>query len=250
MDKLTHIGLDVHKETIAVAVLRPGTVECDERVIPNTSEAIRRLFAHYPDRSLLATCYEAGPTGYDTHRLITSLGISCDVIAPSLIPRRSGARVKTDRIDARNLARLHRAGELTSIRVPSSAEEAVRDLVRAREDIKCDRRIARQRIRSFLLRHGKRYPTPGARWSSKFEVWMRSLRFEEPMATATFEHLTGAYFVRASQLCAIDAQIEQLALMEPLAAPVARLRAFRGIDTLSAVTIAVDVADDPIMTTW
>jgi transposase len=243
MQQLTHIGLDVHKDTIAVAVLRPDAVTCDERVIPNSSEAIRKLFAHYPDRSLLATCYEAGPTGYDTHRLITSLGIACDVIAPSLIPKRSGARVKTDRIDARNLARLHRAGELTAIRVPTSAEEAVRDLVRAREDIKCDRRIARQRIRSFLLRYGKRYPVPSARWSSKFEVWVRALRFEEPMAQAAFEHLTGAYFVRDSQLCAIDRQIEQLALMEPLAAPVARLRAFRGIDTLSAVTIAVETCD-------
>src|SRR5665648_886193 len=171
MEEPTHIGLDVHKETIAVAVLRPGTVECDERVIPNTPEALRRLLSRYPDGAALRTCYEAGPTGYDTQRLITSLGISCDVIAPSLIPRRSGARVKTDRADARNLARLHRAGELVAVRVPTPAEEALRDLVRAREDLKNDRRIARQRIRSFLLRYGKRYPAPGSRWSFRFEVW-------------------------------------------------------------------------------
>jgi transposase len=162
MDELTHIGLDVHKDTIAVAVLRSGATTCDERVIPNTPEAVRKLFARYPDRSVLRTCYEAGPTGHDTHRLISSLGIACDVIAPSLIPRRSGVRVKTDRSDARNLARLHRAGELTAVRVPMPAEEALRDLVRAREDLKNDRRIARQRIRSFLLRYGKRYPTLGA----------------------------------------------------------------------------------------
>src|SRR5450756_1271628 len=136
MQEPTHIGLDVHKETIAVAVLRAGTVECDERVIPNTPEALRKLLSRYPDRSLLRTCYEAGPTGYDTQRLITSLGIACDVIAPSLIPRRSGVRVKTDRTDARNLARLHRAGELVAVRVPTPAEEALRDLVRAREDRK------------------------------------------------------------------------------------------------------------------
>jgi len=146
MNECTHIGLDVHKDTIAVAVLRPGITDCDERVIPNTPEAVRRLLSRYPDPSQLSICYEAGPTGYDTHRLITSLGIACDVIAPSLIPKRSGVRVKTDRIDARNLARLHRAGELTSVRVPTPAEEAVRDLVRAREEIKNDRRIARQRI--------------------------------------------------------------------------------------------------------
>ena len=97
MNECTHIGLDVHKDTIAVAVLRPGITDCDERVIHNTPEAVRRLLSRYPDPSQLSTCYEAGPTGYDTHRLITSLGIACDVIAPSLIPKRSGVRVKTDR---------------------------------------------------------------------------------------------------------------------------------------------------------
>jgi transposase len=243
MDKLTHIGLDVHKETIAVAVLRPGATECDERVIPNTPEAIRKLFSRYPDPSLLKTCYEAGPTGYDTHRLITSLGIACEVIAPSLIPKRSGVRVKTDRSDARNLARLYRAGELVCVRVPTPTEEAVRDLVRAREDLKSDRRIARQRIRSFLLRYGKRYPAATDRWSFRFEVWMRALRFEEPAAQAAFEHLLAAYFVRDSQLSAVDRQIEELALLYPLAEPVARLRAFRGIDTLTAVTIATETCD-------
>jgi len=243
MEEPTHIGLDVHKETIAVAVLRAGTVECDERVIPNTPEALRKLLSRYPDRSLLRTCYEAGPTGYDTQRLITSLGIACDVIAPSLIPRRSGVRVKTDRTDARNLARLHRAGELVAVRVPTPAEEALRDLVRAREDLKNDRRIARQRIRSFLLRYGKRYPAPGSRWSFRFEVWMRALRFDEPASQAAFDHLVGAYFVRDSQLGAVDAQITELALLEPLAEPVARLRAFRGIDTLTAVTLLTETCD-------
>jgi len=243
MQEPTHIGLDVHKETIAVAVLRAGTVECDERVIPNTPEALRKLLSRYPDRSLLRTCYEAGPTGYDTQRLITSLGIACDVIAPSLIPRRSGVRVKTDRTDARNLARLHRAGELVAVRVPTPAEEALRDLVRAREDLKNDRRIARQRIRSFLLRYGKRNPAPGSRWSFRFEVWMRALRFDEPASQAAFDHLVGAYFVRDSQLGAVDAQITELALLEPLAEPVARLRAFRGIDTLTAVTLLTETCD-------
>ena len=243
MTELTHIGLDVHKDTIAVAVLRPGTTECDERVIPNTPDALRRMLSRHPDPSLLRTCYEAGPTGYDTHRLIASLDIACDVIAPSLIPKRSGVRVKTDRSDARNLARLHRAGELTSVRVPTPAEEAVRDLVRAREDLKSDRRIARQRIRSFLLRYGKRYPAPGARWSHRFEVWMRALRFDEPAAQAAFEHLLGAYLVRDSQLSAVDGRIEELASLEPLATDVARLRAFRGIDTLTAVTVTTETCD-------
>jgi transposase len=243
MAEPTHIGLDVHKETIAVAVLRPGSSTCDQRVIPNTPEALRKLLARFPDRAALRTCYEAGPTGYDTQRLVSSLGIDCEVIAPSLIPRRSGARVKTDRADARNLARLHRAGELVAVRVPSAAEEALRDLVRAREDLKGDRRIARQRLRSFLLRYGKRYPGGSDRWSSRFEVWARAQRFEEAACQAAFAHLLSAYFMRDTQLAAVDAQIAELALAEPLAGDVARLRALRGIDTLTAVTLVTETCD-------
>jgi len=239
----THIGLDVHKESIAVTVLRPGVSECDERVIANPPEALRKLFARYPERAALRTCYEAGPTGYEAHRFLSSLGIACEVIAPSLVPRRAGVRVKTDRLDARNLDRLYRAGELVAIRVPTPAEEALRDLVRAREDLKGDRRIARQRIRSFLLRYGVRYPHGPDRWSHRFEVWARALRFEEAACQAAFEHLLGAYLVRDAQLAAIGRQIEELALAEPLAASVARLRALRGIDTLTAVTLVSEVCD-------
>jgi hypothetical protein len=158
MDNATHLGLDVHKDTIAVAVLRPGQHEPDERTIPNTPEALRSLVGRGRAKGRLVACYEAGPTGYDTYRLLTSLGVPCDVIAPTLIPRRAGRRVKTDRIDARNLARLHRARELTAIRVPTPEEEAIRDLVRVREDLKDDRRRTMHRMKSFLLRQGRRYP--------------------------------------------------------------------------------------------
>lgn len=243
MSDFTHIGLDVHKDTIAVAVLRPGTTEVDERVIPNTPEAVRRLLRRHEDPEALRVCYEAGPTGYDTHRLIISLGIACDVIAPSMIPRRSGVRVKTDRIDARNLARLHRAGELTNVRVPTSAEEAVRDLIRVREEVKSDRRIARQRIRSFLLRYGKRYPGGSDRWSSRFEVWARALTFEEPHATEAFSNLLAAYFVRDTQLAAMGRCIEEIATEEPFAEGVALLGALRGIGTLSAMTVLAETCD-------
>ncbi len=242
MNECTHIGLDVHKDTIAVATLRPVTGEIDERVVPNTPEAVRKLLRrHEPETTRLA--YEAGPSGYDTHRLVSSLGFRCDMIAPSLIPRKSGSRVKTDRIDARNLARLHRAGELTSVRVPTAAEEAVRDLIRVREEVKCDRRIARQRIRSFLLRYGKRYPHGPDRWSQRFEVWARSLTFDEDLATEAFRNLLSAYFVRDAQLAEMGRRIEELAATEPFADSVARLSALRGIGTLSAMTILAETCD-------
>jgi len=211
-------------------------------VIPNTPEAIRRLLSRH-DPLTAHLCYEAGPTGYDTHRLVSALGFPCDVIAPSMIPRRSGVRVKTDRIDARNLARLHRAGELTSVRVPGAAEEAVRDLIRVREEVKCDRRIARQRIRSFLLRYGQRYPGPRDTWSVRFETWARALKFEEAHAGEAFQHLLAAYFVRDTQLAEMGRRIEQIAASEPFAGNVARLSTLRGIGTLTAMTILAETCD-------
>ena len=244
MDNITHIGLDVHKETIAVATLRPGAPTCEERVIPNTPEAIRKLISGLGDPSRLLACYEAGPTGYDTQRLLSSFGVGCDVIAPALIPRRAGVRSKTDRSDARNLARLHRAGELTRIRIPAPAEEALRDLIRTREDLKSDRRIARQRIKSFLLRHGRHYPhTRAARWSGAFEEWARAETFSEAATQAAFSHLMAANSTRSAQLAAMDAEIMRAAEEPELAPGVARLRCFRGIDTLSAVTLLAEVGD-------
>jgi transposase len=243
MDSVTQIGLDVHKETIAVALLRPGEARPDERVIANTSEALRKLVAGLGDPSRYAACYEAGPTGYDTQRLLVTLGVSCDVIAPSLIPRRAGRRVKTDRLDARNLARLHRAGELTAIMIPSAEEEALRDLVRVREDLKADRRRAVQRLKSSLLRQGRRFPGSDRGWTAAYDRWVRTQMFPEPAAGAAFDHCLMALSQRTQQLEAIDRQIEEAGLRPPLAEPVARLRCFRGIDTLSAVTIAAEVCD-------
>jgi len=210
MDNATHLGLDVHKDTIAVAILPPGEAEPAERTIANTPEALRTLIRRGSFEHPVA-CYEAGPTGYETHRLLTSLGVPCDVVAPTMIPRRSGARVKTDQIDARNLARLHRAGELTPIRVPSPAEEALRDLVRVREDIKDDRRKTQHRVKSFLLRQGRRYPGRDKGWSDKFDLWARSHRFGEPAADAAYRHCLAALDVRRSQLATITAEIEAAA---------------------------------------
>jgi len=241
MDNATRLGLDVHKETIAVALLRPNQETPDERVIPNTPEALRALVA--PHRSRLIACYEAGPTGYDTYRQLRALGIDCEVIAPTLIPRRAGRRVKTDRLDARNLLRLHRAGELTAIRVPSSAEEALRDLIRVREDLKDDRGRTQRRVKSFLLRQGRRYPGTGSGWTDKYDLWVRSQHFAEPAAEAAFRYYLGAPDTRRSQEKAIQAEIESAAEAPPLAEAVGRLRCLRGIGTLFAVTIAAEVCD-------
>jgi transposase len=240
MSNVTQVGLDVHRDSTAVAVLRPGILEPDEWVIPSTPEAYRKLVRRFDAGTVV--CYEAGPCGYAPYRTFTSLGVRCEVIAPSLIPRRPGDRVKTDRLDARRLARLHRAGELTTIRVPTPAEEAARDVVRVREDLKEDRRRTIQRIKAFVLRHGQRFPNPRG-FSGRHEAFARSLRFDLPHAQAAFDQLLGAYDTRTAQLRAMDRQLDELATQPPLAELVARLRTLRGIDTLSAVIIAAEVCD-------
>lgn len=239
MDSLTHVGLDVHKDSTAVAVLRPDAVEPDHRVIASTPEAYRKLVGKTGTDGVVF-CYEAGPCGYDPYRVLTALGARTDVIAPTLIPRRAGDRVKTDRLDARNLARLHRVGQLTAIRVPSELEESIRDLIRVREDIKGDRRKAIQRTKAFLLRRGIHAPKG---WHTGHASWARGLRFEQPAAQQTFDALLCAVETRDVQLQSLDAAITEFAGKDPLMDPVAKLRAFRGIDTLSAATLAAEVCD-------
>jgi transposase len=142
----THLGLDVHKDTISVAILAPDHESPEVDRIPHDEASVRRLVGRLGDPRWLRACYEAGPTGYDLARLLHSMGVRCEVVAPSLIPKAPGDKVKTDRRDCRRLARLHRAGELVAIRVPTVQEEAVRDLCRARADMVVDRTRARHRL--------------------------------------------------------------------------------------------------------
>jgi transposase len=156
MKNLRFIGLDVHAETIAVAIAEPGGEVRMFGTIPNRPESVRRLIGKLGKPESLRACYEAGPTGYVLYWQLTELGVTCEVIAPSLIPIKSGDRVKTDRRDAERLARCHRAGDLTAVWVPDGAHEALRDLVRARLAAKRDQHRARNRLGKFLLRHGRR----------------------------------------------------------------------------------------------
>lgn len=188
MDNRTHVGLDVHKETTAVAVLRPGVTTTDDRVIATTPEAYRKLVGSLRGSDVVF-CYEAGPCGFDPYRMLSRLGVDCDVVAPTLVPRRSGQRVKTDRIDATKLARLHRAGELTTVRVPTGEHEAVRDLIRVREDLKADRRRAIQQLKSFLLRRGHRYPRRAQGWSQPYENWVCALQLDQVAAQEALDQM-------------------------------------------------------------
>lgn len=239
---LIHLGMDTSINMIVVGVLRPGEeIPVVER-ISNDEAPIRRLIGRFPDRRVLSVCYEAGPGGYELYRLLSSMGVACDVIAPSRIPKGSGDRVKTDRRDCMRLARLHRAGELTAIRVPTPAEEAVRDLVRARGDLLDDRKRMQQRLNAMLLRHGRIW-RGGAKWTCVHRQWISQQRFTEPVLTGVLATYRGCLQAREAELAALEAELARWAVAQPLAVTVGKLGAYRGIAELTGLTLAAEVVD-------
>src|SRR5712691_1867201 len=231
------VGLDVHARSVRLAAVRADEL-LEERTLPYDEEAVERVGRHW---SAVRCCYEAGPTGFGLYRQLVERGIDCAVVAPGLVPQRPGDRVKTDPRDARKLARLLAGGLLEPIHVPSPELEAVRDLVRAREDARLDRMRDRQRLSKFCLRHGRLLPTTA--WTVTRRVWLGQQRFEPAAEQQTFDT-----YVHTVDL--VDARIEQLerAIREtaeqgPWCQLVARLRCLRGVDTLTALGLVVEIGD-------
>lgn len=210
--------------------------------MPKEPPLIRRLFQRLMREGPVAACYEAGVSGYDLYRQSTACGVACQVIAPALTPRRPGQRIKTNRRDAVKLVRLFRAGELTAIHVPDEAEEAVRDLVRCREDVRRDVMRWRHRLLKFLDRHGPLY-VAGRNWSQRHWAWIRSQQFALPVLKQTVEATLFALEQAQARLAELDRQIEALAATPPYREPVGWLRCFRGIDTLSAMILLAEIVD-------
>ena len=237
-----HLGLDVHRDTISVGILAPGReVPVVER-IAHDEASIRRLVGRLGDPRRLRACYEAGPTGYELARLLDRMGIGCEVIAPSLIPTAPGDRIKTDTRDCRRLARLRRAGELVAIRIPTPAEEAVRDLCRTRADMVQDLTRARNRLGKFLLRHGRVW-RGGSAWTHKHEAWLGGQRFDEPALGTTYAHYRAVVATRHAQLDAVEVDLATWLDRPPFADQVARLAAYRGVTRLGGLTLAAEVGD-------
>ncbi|HEY4791871.1 MAG TPA: transposase, partial [Actinomycetes bacterium] len=201
-----HLGLDVHKDSISVGILPADQQVPDVERIPHDEASIRRLVGRLGNPRSLRACYEAGPTGFELARLLHSLHVRCEVIAPSLIPKAPGDKVKTDRRDCRRLARLHRAGELVCVRIPTVQEEAVRDLCRTRGDMVEDLTRARNRLGKFLLRHGRVW-RGGSTWTLKHQAWLGSQRFEQPAMAQTFGHYLAVVEVRNAHLDAVEADL-------------------------------------------
>jgi transposase len=234
--------MDVHKSTISTGVLEPGSTQVLVDKISTDEESIRRLVARFEDPGRVWACYEAGPTGYELARMLRAVGMHCEVIAPSLIPTRAGDRVKTDKRDAQRLATLFRGGQLTAVRVPTTTEEAVRDLCRARADMVIDRTRARHRLDKFLLRHGRIW-RDGTNWTLKHEAWIGSQRFDERALTETFNHYRATLSARDAALSAIEADLLPWAQRAPFAEPVSRFAAYRGVTPLGGLTLASEVGD-------
>jgi transposase len=212
--------------------------------MPNEPESVRKVVKKLRrEKSPLRVCYEAGPCGYVLYWQLVGLGVDCEVVAPTLVPVKSGDRVKTDRRDAVKLARCYRAGELTAVWVPDRAHEALRDLVRAREAAKIDQRRARHRLDKFLLRHGRRRPQKHRAWGAVHLQWLGGQRFEQYALQATMsDYLTevehgGERIERLER--AIDQAIEEMP--EQSRALVAGLQALRGVAKTTAVTVVAEL---------
>jgi transposase len=244
MSKIRFVGLDVHAETIAVALAEPAGEVRSLGSIPNRPESVRKMIGKLGPVGNLKCCYEAGPTGYVLYWQLTQLGVACEVIAPSLVPVKSGDRVKTDRRDAEKLARCHRAGELTPVWVPDAAHEALRDLVRAREAAKKDQLRHRHRLGKFLLRHGRRPTGAGEPWTKKYLNWIRiHVRFEESALEATLAHYLGEVEHVSERIAKLERAIDETVKQAPaeIRAVIEALQALRGIAQTTAATVVCEL---------
>ncbi len=235
-----HVALDVHKDSITAGVLPPRAAAPVLQRIGPDDDAVRRLLRKLGGPSRIKVCYEAGPTGFELARSLRTSGVHCEVIAPSLIPRASGDKVKTDRRDAAELAMLFRAGLLTAVHIPPPQIEAVRDLARARADVKDDLQRAQRRLLSFCLRHGHVY-RDGSHWTGKHEQWLAAQRFEEQAAQRTFEHYRALVAVRQGELAAVCADLRGWLQVPEVGGPAHRLAAYHAVGYLGALSIVAEV---------
>lgn len=239
-----YVGLDVHKDSITVALAQSdGKEPALYGQLANTPEAVAKLARQLSRQAkALHFCYEAGPWGYEIYRQLTQLGYDCIVVAPALIPRKPGDRIKTDRRDALALARLYRSGDLTSVWVPGVEQEALRDLVRCREDLKGMERHARQRLQAFLLRHGKIYGGK-CRWTQAHFRWLAELRLDQPLPQIVLEEYLGAVRQAQARVTALEQEMIRALADWSLAPVVYGLMALRGVALITAMTVVAELGD-------
>jgi len=244
---IIYLGMDVHKDSITIAVL-PQDAKAPTRLdrLPNDLPKLKKWLERVAREGEIRACYEASGAGYVLHRALTEWGYACDVIAPSLIPKRPGVQRKHDKRDAADLARLYRAGELVAVRIPSEAEERVRDVVRCRETFQREILKSRHYIlkflarRGFVFREGTNWCTPHLQWLQHLTTDGSPLAPEDRLVYREYHALLMYKLQRREEL---DRQIEQLALLPTLAPMVSRLQCFRGISLHSAMVLSTEIVD-------
>jgi transposase len=244
-EKVRFLGLDVHAETIAVAIAEPDGEVRSLGTIANRTESIRKLLKKMGPVEELKACYEAGPTGYVLYWQLAELGVRCEVIAPTLVPMKAGDRVKTDRRDAERLARSYRSGDLTPVWVPNEGSEALRDLVRAREAAKQDQLRARHRLSKFLLRTGQR-PAAGVKaWTQAYLTWVKQIHFTQAARESTLQDYVHEVEHMAERVKRLEQAIaDAVQVASPQMQEVVRgLQALRGIAQISAVTLVAELGE-------
>lgn len=243
--EVLYLGLDVHAENIAVAIAESGR---DGEVrnygeIPNTFHSVEKLLRKlgHPDKEL-RVCYEAGPCDFVLARFLKKKGIACDVIAPSLTPKGSGDKIKTDRRDARMLARLHRAGELTAVHVPDELDEAIRDLCRARTDAVQDQRSGRNQLKAFLLRNGYRYGEKTS-WSAAHMRYLRELILPHPAMKIVLEEYLQCIDAATERIERLEVHMKALLNEWHMKPVVLALMGFKGYQTVAAMITVSEIGD-------
>lgn len=239
-----YVGLDVHKATIAVAVVRGAQQQAQSYgQIANTPKAIDGLVRKLsPEGEVMNFCYEAGPCGYEVYHQLMGMGQHCTVVAPSLIPKKAGDRIKTDKRDALNLAKLHAGNHLTAVWVPDKAHEGMRDLSRAREDFKQMETKARQRLGAFLLRNGWVYEGK-SKWTQAYWRWLKTLKMHTPVQQIVLQEYIEAVKQAQRRVQSVLDQIRQAVKGWSLEPVLQALMAMRGISLITAVTLLAELGD-------
>lgn len=242
MKKVKYVGFDVHKEKIFATVYESNKEEpISQKSFLNNNKNIKEFIDFHKKGFKIKSCYEAGCTGFPLHRFLTEQGVENIVVPPNKVPKKPGNRVKTDKIDSKLLARMLKANELRGISIPTLQDEAVRDFIRLREDVRLNRRKERQRIAGFLLRNNLIYNSTA--WTKAHEVWLKSLKFEDENKSTTFEIYLMQLEQIDFQLGSIEKKIVEIANSQTYRDKVARLRCFKGIDYLSALSFIVEVGN-------
>jgi transposase len=243
MQKIAYVGIDYHLKSLCIAVVIEGQKDFFETIhLKNIDKVIAKYLKQLSQKFDLRLCYEAGSSGYAFQRKVTSWGYHCDVIAPSLVPKKPGNRRKNDFRDARDLAYNYAVGMLTTVHLPSTKQEALRSLVRCRLAFKESIKRVKHQINSLVMSQGFRWSKP-SKWTQQHRQWLTTLQMPEVLLQEVLqEYLTHLNYMD-SRLCYLDAQIDQIAEQPLYATSVRKLRAFKGISTLTAMVLIAELTD-------